>query len=99
MTKALISSLTICAALLAAPVLAADEGYTLKADQKMSAVLKDLSGKRVTIHLRSGGDLTGKLAVVGDHAVQLSQLANKDFYDAIVAVDAIGAVEVKVRSQ
>jgi hypothetical protein len=97
--KALLGSLTMCAALLAAPAIAADEGYTLKPDAKMSAVLKDLSGKRVTLHLRGGGDVTGKLTVVGDHTVQLSQLANKEFFDAIVAVDSVAAVEVRARSQ
>jgi hypothetical protein len=97
--KKLMSGLAVCAALACAPAVAGDEAFVLKPDQKMGAVLKDLSGKRVTVHLRSGGDVTGKLTVVGDHLVQLSQLANKDFFDAVVAVDAIAAVEVKARSQ
>ena len=58
--KKLICSLAICGAFACAPALAGDEAFTLKPDQKMSGVLKDLSGKRVTVHLRSGGDLTGK---------------------------------------
>ena len=98
--KTLLASLAMCAALLTAPVMGADEGYTLKPDAKMAAVLKDLSGKRVTLHLRGGdAELTGKLAVVGENTVQLSQLANKEFFDAIVAIDTIAAVEVRVRSQ
>ncbi len=97
--KAILSSLTICAAVLLSPAMAGDEAWTLKPDHKMSAVLKDLTGKRVTVHLRAGGDLTGKLTVVGDHVIQLSQLANKDFYDAVIALDAVDAVEVKTRSQ
>jgi hypothetical protein len=95
----LMGCLVVCAALACAPAIAGDDAFALKPDQKMGAVLKDLSGKRVTVHLRSGGDLTGKLTVVGDHLVQLSQLANKDFFDAVVALDAIAAVEVKARSQ
>jgi len=97
--KALISSLAVCAALLASPAMSADEAYVLKPGHKMEAVLKDLAGKRVTLRLRAGGELTGKVAVVGDHAVQLSALANKEFYDAIISLDAIDAVEVKARSQ
>ena len=98
--KTLLCSLTMCAALFGSAAIAADEGYTLKPDAKMGAVLKDLSGKRVTLHLRGGGvELTGKLAVVGDNTLQLSQLANKEFFDAIVAIDTVAAVEVKNRSQ
>jgi len=97
--KTLLTSLTLCAAMLGSAAMA-DESYTLKPDAKMVAVLKDLSGKRVTLHLRGGGvELTGKLTVVGDNTLQLSQLANKEFFDAIVAIDTIAAVEVRNRAQ
>ena len=52
---------------------------------------------KVEIHLRGGGTLAGTVAAVGDHAVHLTQLAGKEFFDALVRLDDISALEVRVR--
>jgi len=80
------------------PVLA-DEAYTLKSDRNVAGVLGDLAGKTVTLYLRGGEKLTGKLSVAGTRTVQLTGLSGREFYDAVVALDAIDAVEVRARSQ
>jgi hypothetical protein len=36
----------------------------------------------VTLHLRNGMSLSGRVGEVGDHAVDLAQLTGKEFYDA-----------------
>ncbi len=52
---------------------------------------------RVTVHLRSGESLAGNIAGVGDHNVVLSSLSNRDFYDAVVRIEDISAIEVRAR--
>lgn len=96
MNKILVASLIALAVSMPA---FADEAYTLKADRNIAAVLGDLAGKTVTLYLRSGEKLTGKLSVTGTRAVQLSSLSGREFYDAVIAVDAIDAVEMRARSQ
>ena len=53
-------------------------------------------GRVVTLHLNTGQELTGTVLHVGDHAVQLSKLAGRDFYDAVVLLDRVDAVLFKV---
>ena len=53
-------------------------------------------GRAVTLHLTTGQELTGTVLYVGDHAVQLSKLAGRDFYDAVVLLDRVDAVLFKV---
>jgi hypothetical protein len=53
-------------------------------------------GRVVTLHLNTGQELTGTVQYVGAHAVQLSKLAGRDFYDAVVLLDRVDAVLFKV---
>lgn len=93
-------AVTLLAAATLAPAWAAEEpAYVLKADHSLSAVLKDFSGKSVTLHTRSGEDYTGTLTVVGAQVVQLSELRGKEFFDVIIAVDQIEAINFRARSR
>lgn len=56
-------------------------------------------GKRVKVKLESGQDLEGKVAKVGSHAVQLTELSGMEFFDATVKLDEIAAVIVRVRTK
>jgi hypothetical protein len=60
-------------------------------------VLKTLVGGKVELTLRSGQSYSGKLAMVGEGVVRISELFNKEFYDAIVSTADIVAFEVRVR--
>jgi len=51
----------------------------------------------VTLHLRNGMSLSGMVGEVSDHAVVLAQLTGKEFYDALVAISDICAVEMRAR--
>jgi hypothetical protein len=64
----------------------------------MTENLKGLSGKRVTLYLVGGSMLTGTIKTVGDHFVQLEKLDGKDYFDALVAVDRINAIDTRVRT-
>jgi hypothetical protein len=56
-------------------------------------------GKRVSLVLGTGPELTGVVASVGDQVVHLTALSGRDFFDAVVSLDRIEAVVVRVRGQ
>jgi hypothetical protein len=53
----------------------------------------------VSLVLTTGPELTGVVASVGDQVVHLTGLAGREFFDAVVSLDRIGAVVVRVRGQ
>ena len=52
---------------------------------------------RVTVHLGNGKTLEGNVGGVADHHVVLSSLTNRDFYDAVIRIEDISAIEVRAR--
>lgn len=56
-------------------------------------------GKSVTLKLDSGEELLGIVREVGINMVYLAELKGKEFYDALIRIDRISAVIVKVRSK
>ena len=61
----------------------------------IAEALRARVGKPVTLVLASGTEIGGTVAEVRDHTVVLRALTGKDFYDALVVVDDIAAVEVR----
>ena len=55
-------------------------------------------GRDVELVLSNGKSYRGKLGSVGSATVIVSQIAGKEFYDVLIALDAVAAVEVRVRS-
>jgi hypothetical protein len=68
-----------------------DVGFTMKDN------LKSLIGKDVHVHLRDGKTLQGFVKSVGDALVHVEKLAGRDFFDALVKIEDISAIEVKFR--
>lgn len=62
-------------------------------------VLKARVGKPVTLGLRSGKDVGGTVAEVRNDAVVLTRLQGRDFYDAIVRLDDVSTVELRLRDR
>jgi hypothetical protein len=77
------------------------QGTAPKASYNVAASLKDnlstLAGKDIYVSLRSGKVYQGYVKAVGDHFVHLEKLAGKDFFDALIRMDDISAIEVKFR--
>ncbi|BBO76046.1 hypothetical protein DSCW_34630 [Desulfosarcina widdelii] len=59
--------------------------------------LKIYMGKNVFIHLKSGKTLQGNVKAVGNNLVHLEKLTGKDFYDALINIEEINAIEAKFR--
>jgi len=58
-----------------------------------------LKGKSVTVTLFSGKQLTGIVKEVKNKLLHLERLSLKDFYDALIRIDHISAIEARVRQE
>ena len=72
--------------------------FDLKKDYGIKEILAGYVGKRVAIRLEAGEELEGTVTAVGDHLVHLSKLSKRDFYDALIRIDKIAGIIIKVRS-
>lgn len=54
---------------------------------------------RITLHLRSGKALGGRVSGVGANHVVLKGLTRRSFYDAMVRIDEIAAIEARARDK
>jgi len=73
------------------------EGVQFNTGASLADNMKPFVGKDVFIHLRSGKTFQGYLKSVGNGLVQLEKLAGREFYDALIRIEDISAVEAKLR--
>jgi hypothetical protein len=93
--RALLPALML--ALIASGALAEEAKLSVGKDDTVRSVLAAQVGKRVTLSLDSGQELTGTVRSVGDHVVHLGELAGKEYFDAVVSIDKISAVVIRVK--
>ncbi|MEO6027632.1 MAG: hypothetical protein ABIR79_12260 [Candidatus Binatia bacterium] len=63
----------------------------------MRDALGTLAGKDVEVVLSNGKSYRGKVGSVGNETVLVTQIAGKEFYDVLIELDEVAAVEVRVR--
>jgi hypothetical protein len=73
------------------------EGGQFNTGASLADNMKPFVGKDVFIHLRSGKTFQGYLKSVGNGLVHLEKLAGREFYDALIRIEDISAVEAKFR--
>ena len=73
------------------------EGVQFNTGASLADNLKPFVGKDVFIHLRSGKTFQGYLKSVGNGLLQIEKLAGREFYDALIRIEDISAVETKFR--
>ena len=79
---------------------AADEPVLgVEGNQPIRDNLKQRIGGRVLLRLVSGEEIGGTIVQVGEHAVHVSGLSGRDFYDAVIRLDQVSAVIVRVREK
>jgi hypothetical protein len=86
----------IFAALLVAQPAAAQELKVASA-ATVESLITAQKGKRVTVRTRSGQELTGVVREVTPRFVQLGALSGREFFDAVVSLDAVEAVIVRTK--
>lgn len=99
MKQWIIGSMLLGACCLAIDVGAQESKIEIKANTSMKDVLTDNTGKRVGLRLASGEEVEGTVTTVGNYLVHISRLSGKDFYDAVVSIDKISAVRMKMRDK
>ena len=62
------------------------------------ALTKLGEGRDVELVLANGKSYRGKLGSVGNETVIVTQIAGKEFYDVLIELDEVAAVELRVRS-
>ena len=65
----------------------------------IAEALKARVGKPVMLHLASGTQIGGTIAEVRDHAVVVKGITGREFFDALVNLDDVAAVEVRARER
>ncbi len=84
--------------LFAAMPLAAEELQTdVNVADTIKHTLDQQVGKRAKVKLRSGQELDGKVFKVGSNGLHLTDLTGMEFFDAVIRLEAIDAVVVRVR--
>ncbi len=72
-----------------------------KIDLQLSDSIHDILdrnvGQTLELRLRSGEKIGGKVEKLGAKLVHLSELSGAEFYDAVVAIDDVSAVVVRVK--
>ena len=73
------------------------EGMNYNINSSMEDNLKSLVGKRVYVTIGSGSSFAGLVKAVGNHLVHLEKLEEKDFFDALIRIEDIKAIDAKFR--
>jgi len=93
----MVSILLLCLAL-SQNLFAQEVKFELNKDYGIKEILTGYVGKRVAIRLDAGEELEGIVSSIGDHLVHISKLSKKDFYDALVRIERISAVIIRVKN-
>ncbi len=91
-----VTALILLAALAVSPIAGALE-IEVKAGDSIESLINAQKGKRITLRTRSGLEVTGTVKSVSGRLVHMAQLAGKEYYDAIVALDGVEAVMIRTK--
>jgi small nuclear ribonucleoprotein (snRNP)-like protein len=73
------------------------EGVGYNVNSSMVDNLKSLIGKVVYISLDSGKTYSGLVKAVGDHLVHVEKLEGKEYFDALISIESIRAIDTRFR--
>jgi len=72
-------------------------GLAYEVNSTMADNLKVLTGKKVHLALLGGASLTGNVKAVGKELLHLEKLEGKEYFDALVQIVDIVAVDTRFR--
>jgi len=82
----------------AQPKVVSVEGVNYNANASMVDNLKLLIGKKVVVTLNSGKAFTGNVKEVGNHLLHLERLEGKEYFDALIVIQDISAIDTRFRT-
>jgi small nuclear ribonucleoprotein (snRNP)-like protein len=74
------------------------EGVSYNVTASLADNLKSFVGKRVYVTLDSGKTLSGSVKAVGNHFLHLEKLDGKEYYDALIRIENISAIDSRFRN-
>lgn len=77
---------------------AAEEKLEFRQSSGIKEILIQFTGKKVSVILDSGGEMGGTITKVGDHLVHLSKLTGREYFDAVIRIDRINSVIIRVKT-
>ena len=80
------------------PKVVAIEGMGYNVNSSLADNLKSMVGKKVSVTIVSGKTLSGFVKEVGIHLIHLEKLDGKDFFDALIRIENISAIEAMFRN-
>lgn len=93
-----------CGTLLAVPAdadaiqkIVAIEGAKYNVSASFADNLKSFVGKKVSVTLNSGKSFVGFVKEVGNHLVHLEKLDGKEYFDALIRIESISAIDASFR--
>lgn len=69
----------------------------ISANDTTQSVLTTQKGKRATLRLRSGQELTGMVRDVSAKLVVVGAVAGREFFDAVVPLESVEAVLIRTK--
>ena len=81
----------------AKPKVVTIEGMNYNVNSSLGDNLKSLVGKKVSVTIVSGKTLSGFVKEVGIHLIHLEKLEGKDYFDALIRIENISAIEAMFR--
>jgi len=76
----------------------ADE-IIIKAGDTLQSFLETQKGKKVTVRLSGGEELTGTVTTVTKELLHLGKLSGKEYFDAIIDIPKISAMVIRTKEQ
>ena len=73
------------------------EGISYNVYSSLADNLKLLTGKKVSVTLDSGKNFTGFVKEVGSHLVHMEKLDDKEYFDALLQIEKISAIDTRFR--
>lgn len=75
------------------------QGVSVSASDTTQSVVAAQKGKRITVRLRSGQEISGTVRDVTDRLVVIGEISGKEFFDAVIRLDDVEAVLIRTRTQ
>ena len=92
-----LASIALLGLMLAAAQAGLAQELRVGANDTVQTVLAAQKGKRVAVRVRSGQEFTGTVNEVTGRLVHLGAISGKEFFDAVVPLEAIDAVLVRTK--
>ncbi|MCP4288321.1 MAG: hypothetical protein GY792_28490 [Gammaproteobacteria bacterium] len=73
-------------------------GMAFNVDHTMVDNLKAHVGKRLTLYLSSGTQISGKVKTLSQHMVHMETISKRDLMDALIQIKSIEAIEGQFRA-